>query len=183
MLECPASVCDQNWSGSMTGDQQNKMDLLRATRFAAEFSEDELHALALTAQEVLVPPGKVVFTKGHIESDVFVVCSGRIALEMNVPRRGPVRLLTVGSGELLGWSCLIGDGRMTATAIATEESVLLGFSCMKLQRLCRNDCRLGFLLMQRTAQAVSERLLATRLQLLDLYSETEPHQRVSIGRG
>lgn len=158
----------------MTQQISTARQLLGTARFADGFSEEELDAVAGTAEVIRAERGKVLFTEGMQEDDVFVVASGRVALEMQVPRRGSVRLLTVGSGELVGWSGLIGNGRMTATAIVTEDSTLISLSSRALLDLCQQNHELGYLLMTRTARAISQRLLATRLQLLDLFSETEP---------
>lgn len=150
---------------------------LAATRFAEGFSEAELEAVCKAGRILHASAGQVIFGEGAVEDEVFVLLSGHIALEMQVPRRGNVRLLTVGAGELVGWSGLIGDGQMTATAIVTEDCHLIGLSSNALKNLCSQDHELGYVLMTRTAKAIARRLLATRLQLLDLFSETEPVSR------
>ena len=149
-------------------------EALRQTRFADGFSEHQLNTVAKAAEFLSVCKGQKLFSEGTIEDQIFIVISGHVALEMLVPRRGNVRLLTVGSGELVGWSGLIGDGRMTATAVVTEDCRLIGISSRIMRDLCRTDHELGYVLMTRTANAIAQRLLATRLQLLDLFSETEP---------
>ncbi|MEQ9407433.1 MAG: cyclic nucleotide-binding domain-containing protein [Fuerstiella sp.] len=152
-------------------------ELLRETRFAEGFSEQELQSVARAGRLHRAGKGTMLFQEGEVEDEVFVVCSGHVALEMQVPRRGNVRLLTVGSGELVGWSGLTADGRMTASAVVTEDATLIALSSKALRELCRSDHELGYLLMTRTARAISQRLLATRLQLLDLFAETQPQAR------
>ena len=90
---------------------------------------------------------------------------------MNVPGRGDVAFLTVGPGELVGWSGLIGDGRMTATATAIEDTALIAMSGERLRDLCSCEKDLGYVLLQRVSEVLSRRLLSTRLQLLDLFAE------------
>lgn len=63
---------------------------------------------------------------------------------------------------------------MTASGIALEESELIEFSGAELLRLCDADHDLGYLLMRRLAESLSKRLLATRLQLLDLFETQSP---------
>ena len=161
----------------MEGEKPTLRTLLGESRFAADFSEQELTAVARTARLFHAGKDQTLFAEGTQEDEVFVVVSGHVALEMQVPRRGNVRLLTAGSGELVGWSGLIGDGCMTASAIVTEDSQLIALSSRALRTLCQSDHKLGCQLMTQTAKAISQRLLATRLQLLDLFFETEPQLR------
>ena len=80
---------------------------------------------------------------------------------MNVPGRGLTRILTVLSGELLAWSALLGDGRMTASAIATEPTQAIAISGRELRQFCQVDHEVGYHAMRQVASALSQRLLAT----------------------
>jgi CRP-like cAMP-binding protein len=113
----------------------------------------------------------VLFREGQVEDEVFVVFSGHVRLSMKVPGRGEVTLLTAGPGDLVGWSGLISDGVMTATATVLDSARLLALSGRCLQQLCESDPKLGYILMKRMAQVISRRLLSTRLQLLDLFAD------------
>ena len=93
---------------------------------------------------------------------------------MCVPARGCVRLLTVGAGELLAWSALLGRGEMTATATADEDTQVIAIPAPKLLDICESYPEVGYHLMRRLAHALSRRLLATRLQMLDLFSIEPP---------
>jgi CRP-like cAMP-binding protein len=112
----------------------------------------------------------VLFREGAPSQDLFLVQSGFFALDMFVPARGRITILTVGPGELLGWSALLGEGAMTATATAVENSQVIGLPGDKLRTLCNVDHEFGYSLMRHLAVALSQRLLATRLQLLDLFA-------------
>lgn len=158
----------------MTDGDDNVISLLRRTRFVEGLSPEIIRSLAGTAKVLELPAGTVLFTEGSHQDLIYVVVEGNVAIEMQVPRRGRVRLLTVGPGDLVGWSGLVSDGIMTSTAVVTEDAVLLALSSRQLLDVIRNDHEFGYLLMSRTAAAIASRLLATRLQLLDLYSETEP---------
>ena len=94
---------------------------------------------------------------------------------MNIPGRGDVTFLTAGPGDLVGWSGLISDGKMTASGTTAEDCVLVALSGKRLQELCTCEKDLGYVLMKRVAQVLAQRLLATRLQLLDLFSDTPDH--------
>jgi CRP-like cAMP-binding protein len=75
---------------------------------------------------------------------------------------------------VLAWSALLGDGEMTATAVTLEDTQVIAVSGRWLQEACEANHDVGYALMQRMCVALSQRLLATRLQLLDLFSNTAP---------
>jgi CRP/FNR family transcriptional regulator, cyclic AMP receptor protein len=147
---------------------------LRALRFSADWPDGMISRFAGLATQVVYPAGAVIFREGEQSEQVHFVLSGRVGLEMLVPARGSVRLLTLSSGDLLGWSPLVRNRAMTAAAIALEESRLLSMSGAALLAWCEEDPAVGFAVMRRLALSLSERLTATRLQLLDLFSHSAP---------
>ena len=68
------------------------------------------------AQMRVFQPGAVLFVEGNSHPDFHVVASGHVRLDMLVPRRGRVPILTVGPGDVLAWSALVGNSIMTSTA-------------------------------------------------------------------
>ena len=150
-------------------DQQQLQQSLRELHFSAHLSDATAQKLAALLTPRDFAAGAVLFDEGTVSPWLYVIVAGEIALEMCVPARGCTRILTLGPGDLLAWSSLLGDGRMTATAIATSPARLLAASATDLKALCDADHEFGFELMRGMAQALARRLTATRLQLLDLY--------------
>ena len=90
------------------------------------------------------------------------------------PSASSKRLQTVGSGELLGWSPILGLVEMTATARAFQPTQVVAIDTKQLNAICEHNPRFGLEFMRRTAQALAQRLSATRLQLLDVYNHELP---------
>ncbi len=128
----------------------------------------EIGQLAQVAKCRTLPAGTVLFAEGDEHSKIYLVTSGSLHLQMNRNQAGKQTLLSVGVGELLAWSAIVGPGTMTASAIAAEQSRVLELPVSELQQLFENDPRLGYHFLKIVARALSQRLLATRLQLLDL---------------
>ncbi len=60
---------------------------------------------------------------------------------MRVPGHGMRKILTLGRGDLLGWSALLANGGMTTTAIVTEDTKVIEFSTVELKLMCeQNRC-------------------------------------------
>lgn len=149
--------------------------ILRRLRFADGLPEPALARLAEISVLRAFRAGDILFREGAAEHNLFFVITGNVALDMFVPGRGAVRMLTIGSGEVLGWSAVIGGGVMTATATAIDDGQLVSIAASELRSLCDSDHELGYQVMQRMAVALSKRLVATRLQLLDLFSPVAAH--------
>lgn len=140
-------------------------------RFAASLPASVVDQIATIARPREVPAGSRLFREGSQQSELMIVCGGRVGLDMSVPGRGEIRILSLGAGDVLAWSALLGGGRMTASATTLEDTQLLVISAPELLELCALDAGVGYHVMGGIAAALAERLLATRLQLLDLFAD------------
>lgn len=150
-------------------------DLLRTVRLLGDLPDRLLTKLAPFSTVESVAAQTVLFKEGTLCDRVFFVINGIVALDMAVPLRNPTRILTVGAGEVLAWSAVLGDQRMTATATVLAAARLVSLTAQPLRRLCDADHEIGFVFMRCMALALSRRLLATRLQLLDLFGDAQPN--------
>lgn len=142
---------------------------LRQMPSLAEFDDVALEQFASVGEEQLRPAGNLLFSEGDPHGQIYLVSSGTIRLEMLTAKCGRQTIMSIGRGDLLAWSALIGDGVMTATAIVGENAKLIAFDASALRQLLERDSKLGYQFMKFFAKALSRRLLATRLQLLDLF--------------
>lgn len=143
--------------------------------FANGWPHGIISEVVAISRYVEYPAASIVFEQGAANRNLFLICSGLVGLDMSVPTRGTVRILTLSRGELLAWSALVGDGRMTATATALEPVRAIAIDGSRLSDLCLYRPEIGYHVMTRLAESLSHRLTATRLQLLDLYAHTTPH--------
>lgn len=152
-------------------------EVLRSTKLLHGIAESHLHKLEKLAVEQHYAVGTVLFAENALHHTFYLIIDGAVSLDIHVPRRGSVRVLTVGPGEILAWSAILGDGRMTTSATTTSPTRVIAWPADQLLALCQKDHEIGFVFIQRIAQALSRRLTATRLQLLDMFAETEPVSR------
>ncbi len=112
-----------------------------------------------------------LFEEEDEATQFFVIRSGKVAIEMNVPGRGAVTIQTIGEGDILGWSWLLPPYLWHFTARATELTRAIALDGTCLRNKCESDARLGYELLKRFAGILEDRVESMRLQLLDIYSE------------
>jgi CRP/FNR family transcriptional regulator, cyclic AMP receptor protein len=146
---------------------------LSSSWFGTGLSPEAVARLASIGEMRDLAPGDVLIAEGQVADTLSIVLSGRVALRMLVPERGMVTILTVEPGDVVGWSAVVPPYRGTDNAIAIEPVRLLQFPGDQLRLMLRADATLAASLYPRLLQAVSRRLSATRLQLLDLFAREE----------
>ncbi len=149
-------------------------EALVGVAFLEGLPAEQFRSLAAIARHVELPLGDLIFREGDESGQVFLVISGRVSLEICAAGIGCRRILTVGEVELLGWSPLVGNSRLTATARTLAPTRLIAFDARQLLALCEAEPRLGYEFMKRIAAALAARLSATRMQMLDVYGAESP---------
>jgi len=142
--------------------------------FLANLPERGIEAFCAMSRLEHFAPGAVLFSEGAPHPDFHLMLAGHVRLDMNVPPRGRMPLLTVGPGDILAWSALVSRGVMTTSAVALDAVQTAAIDGVQLRRLCDEQPETGYVLMRELAAALSRRLVATRLQLLDLFASHEP---------
>jgi CRP-like cAMP-binding protein len=150
------------------------IETLEQLGFFEGFPPDYLTPLAAVARVVEVPAGEVLFTEGRKSANIYVVVQGKVALEIEAAARGTMPIQTVGPGRLVGWTPLLSQAPMTATARAVEPCRLIAINALQTVEACTRNPSFGVEFMRRTALALSRRLHATRLQLLDAFEDELP---------
>jgi CRP/FNR family transcriptional regulator, cyclic AMP receptor protein len=130
--------------------------------------------LAGCARNEHIRAGQYLFREGGKADHFYVIMHGRVALELRGPAGGPLVVETVSNGEVLDWPWLIPPHQWPFDARAAEPTSVVSLESACLRAKCDADPRLGYELIQRVAQIMSDRLLATRLRLLDLYGAHGP---------
>ena len=162
----------------------SRLELIRQSDFLRGIPAELEVRLEEIAKSRNYAVGEVLFSEGAAHHHFSVISKGHVRLEMFVPGRGRVAILTAGPGEVLAWSALVGNSVMTATAIPLDAVQTVDFPGQDLQRLCETNHEIGYHIMRQLATSLSRRLLATRLQMLDLFANQTPilDLRSNLGR-
>jgi CRP-like cAMP-binding protein len=145
------------------------LEALRLHPFLQGMSEAHIAVLASGAMRINIAAGKYLGQEREPAEAFFLIESGRVAIEINTPKRGLMRIQTIERGEIVGWSWLVPPHRWQFDARAIEPVQALELDGKHLRERCEQDHHLGSQVMRRLVTVIAARLSATRLQLLDVY--------------
>ncbi len=116
---------------------------------------------------VVFKAGEVILKEGDSADKFYLVRSGNVAIYIEKPQE--ITIQTIRDGDILGWSWLIPPYRYRFSAKALENSRLLALDGKCLREKCEQNSDLGYAVLKRLVGVLTERLEATRLQLLNIY--------------
>ena len=148
------------------------LEALRSLDFTRDLHSAHIEKLASMAKEVSFSEGETVFREGDLSHKLYLIQDGLVAVEIHVPGRGRMTVLTAGPGHLVGWTSLFPPQRKTASVHAVTATRAIVIDGTELRAACNEDHELGYAIFWRLAEVISERLRATRLQLLDMFAPT-----------
>jgi CRP/FNR family cyclic AMP-dependent transcriptional regulator len=143
--------------------------ILRGNPFFEGMEEKHVESIAGCARSVLFEQGQVIFHEGDPADQFYLIREGLVSIQFMIPHRGLTTVESVGEGDVLGWSWLFPPYRWHFDARVQQSTYALAFDAKRLRSMCEEDHDLGYEVFRRFMQVVTERLEATRLQLLDVY--------------
>lgn len=157
-------------------------EVLRRYPFFSRLSMDQITALAKLATEKTVETDYFFFREDEESSNFYLLLEGAVAIVFELPERDvehkisdqftrklqtrDVVVSTVGPGDVFGWSGLVPPHKATAGAKAVAPCRVVSFDCIELLKEFEKDCAFGYLMTQKAAQVISERLRDVRIESL-----------------
>jgi len=162
-------------------------ELIRRYPFFAGLEHEHIVTLANAADEVTVEEGHYFFREGEELCCFYVVMEGAVAILVELPDQEvehslagqltgeihtrEVVISTVGPGEVFAWSGIVPPHKATAMAKALTPCRVIAFDCKQLLKAFEEDHHFGYLMMQKAAQVIRDRLRDTRIQSLAYVAE------------
>jgi CRP-like cAMP-binding protein len=139
------------------------VEMAHAYRVLADLEPSQLRKLLPFAEEKEFARDTIIFPEGAKSSFLYLIVSGEVALDRGVDHY-TVRIQTLRSGDAMGWSALTSDARTHFQARALTPVSTVAFGGDRLLAACDEDPRMGYALLKRLLELVTERLDRTRLQ-------------------
>jgi CRP/FNR family cyclic AMP-dependent transcriptional regulator len=157
-------------------------ELLRRYPFFAGLDHDQNKALAKISDEISVEADYYFFEEEDSLSHFYLLLEGAAAIVFKLPARDvkhkiseqfarefatkDVTVSTVGSGDVFGWSGLIPPFKATAGAKALTPCRVIGINSEALRDMFEDDYQFGYLMTQKAAQVIRDRLRDLRIESL-----------------
>lgn len=148
---------------------QSLLQVLEKQPYVEVFRPEHTQKLASLARLVHFDPGQLVFHEGDTHAVFYLLSEGMLALELEMPRH-VLRVQTLYAGDVFDWSALLPHAGKHFQARALSAVTALAFDGEQLLASFKADPEFGLAFMLRLMGVVSERLRATRVQLLDMYA-------------
>ena len=144
----------------------------QAKRFLWMLSDEHSDKVMDCATEKTFKSGDWIIKTDDEAKSFFLILSGHVALDIDLPNEGPKRIITLSQGDLLGLSWMVAPFKWQFSGQAQEDVEALEVDAVKIRQLCESNHEFGYQLMSNMLRMMGERITATRMQLLDIYGKT-----------
>lgn len=157
-------------------------ELLRRYPFFAGLNHDQIVTLAQLSEEISVESGHYFFHEGQELDKLYLVIKGSVNICIEVPDRDVkqavsgqllgelntrcITVSSVGTGNVFGWSAIIPPHSASACSQTVTPCRLVAINCKKLATLFEQQPEFGYLLSQKAAQIIRDRLRDMRIESL-----------------
>ena len=148
---------------------ENLQRLIAEHPFFQGMEDSHLALLTGCATNVRFAAGEFLIRSGREAHSIYLLRHGRVALEIVAPGHPAVCIQTLSEGEVIGWSWLLPPFLALYDARVLETTVALSLDGKCIREKCESDHDLGYEVFKRFSQLMSQRLQATRLQVLDVF--------------
>ena len=100
----------------------------------------------------------------------YLLRAGEVSIELAMPGRKRLAIQTLHAGSIVGATWILPPYRWRFDARATSDVRAVGIDADCLRGKCDDNPALGYEVFKRFLPVIADRLVATRMQLLDLYA-------------
>jgi CRP/FNR family transcriptional regulator len=147
------------------------IEALQDCELFGELNDAELGEIAALCREESYPAGAIVFTEAETAEDLYILQEGKVALQIQLRSMaqisGDVTIEEVEPGRVFGWSALVKQRRLTASARCLEDVKVVAVKGWVLNQLFERNAHIGFVVMKRLADVISSRLRISRERLAE----------------
>lgn len=143
-------------------------DALRASKLAAELTDDQCRTLAALMVLREMTDGEVLVPEGRPDSHLYLVVSGAVAVVRGAGSQDEVQLFTLVHGETVGEMSFLDDNVHYASFLARGHTTVLGLERAQLETLIESQPHIVYRVMRaivRRVHQIQHRLSAQATEL------------------
>jgi CRP-like cAMP-binding protein len=143
-------------------------EILKSFSLFGGLSQPELAGIAKLCRERAYESGSVIFTIGGSATDVYLLETGKVDIQIEFKIHDyevMATVYTVEKGEIFGWSALVPPHRLTASARCEGKADVVMINGKELMDFLEKDRRIGYVVMKNLSALISSRLASTTIAL------------------
>jgi CRP-like cAMP-binding protein len=168
-------------------------------RFFSEVPPKTIEAVSAACRAINFPAQTVVFRPDEPADTLYCVVEGEVELSLEVHDKSlkadvrheesvhaqvvdhirEIVVDTVRSGQVFGWTSLVGSGKRVVIAKCTRPTRVYALAATQLAGMIDNDSTLGYLIFKRLTGVIAKRLNARTDLLLEAWVEAFGASRVT----
>jgi CRP/FNR family transcriptional regulator, cyclic AMP receptor protein len=142
--------------------------ILKQHSFFNELPQEHIDFLVGCTTHIVFKAGEVILRENESADKFYLIRSGKVAIYIEKPAE--ITIETLADNDILGFSWLIPPYHYRFSAKAVEVTRALALDGKCLREKCEKNPDLGYLLLKKLVNILTERLEATRIRLLDVYN-------------
>ncbi|MBU1341982.1 MAG: cyclic nucleotide-binding domain-containing protein [Proteobacteria bacterium] len=140
--------------------------ILEKTRWASEFSWDDIRKICHYIHPVSAKKGAVIFKEGADEESLGIIVKGSIDI-LKQGDDGNKKVATLKSSQTFGEMALLDGEPRSASGVAAEDTIIFFISKQSLIDIASDHPKLGFQILWKISKLISQHLRKTTGKLVD----------------
>ena len=148
--------------------EKNAYTLIKESDFFSSFTDEEIELLSHWMKAYSAETGCVILNEGENSNCLCIIVKGLVNIFKRLPHNEELKIAEVMTGESIGEMGIIDGEPFSASAIASEDSIILLISKENFEDIVKQHQTLGNKLLWKLAQILTERLRLTTQRLAAL---------------
>jgi CRP-like cAMP-binding protein len=147
------------------------IDCLKDNLFFKDLTHEELEQVSEVCSIEEFPRGERIFSEGEPGDKFYIIVSGVVRIEKEIPKAGAETLRALNPGEGFGEMALVEDMPRSASAIADVDSQLVSIGKTDLDRLFVEYYPIAVKMLTAFCKTMSSRLRESSQRMIRLFEE------------
>jgi CRP/FNR family cyclic AMP-dependent transcriptional regulator len=148
------------------------IDYLRNNLFFEGLAHEDLDQVSKVCSLEEFSEGDRIFSEGAPGDKFYIIVSGGVRIEKEIPKGGPETLRTLTPGEEFGEMALVEEMPRSASALADEDSRLVSIGKSDLDRLFDENPSIAVKMLTAFCRTMSSRLRESSERMIRLFEES-----------
>ena len=143
-------------------------DLIEQSRFFSDLDRDEIAMLAVWMKAYSAPTGTMLLKEGDENASLCIIVNGEVNIFKETSHNEHIKIAEITKGDSIGEMGVIDGQPLSASAVTSQDSVVLVITPEGFNNLLEKNSNLGVKILLHLARIISLRLRHTTRRLADL---------------